>query len=101
LNHRERHDGSGENRENQPTRDAPIPIPQLPNVRRKVRRGTGLVRALFPGGVKLSYFSRFWQKLGNSIRILACHGADFSIGNSGSHDRKRRRALTAIVISGR
>jgi hypothetical protein len=32
LDYRERHNGSREDSQHQPTRNSPIPIPQLPNV---------------------------------------------------------------------
>jgi hypothetical protein len=99
LNHRECYDGSSENGEDQPSGDALIAIPQLPNVRGKARRCSDSARVCFQSGVKRPYFRRFCHLLGNSIRIIECHGRDITTGNLSGDARERPRGLTAIVVS--
>jgi hypothetical protein len=97
LNHPERDDSSREDRQNQPPRDALVPISQLPHVRRKVRRVRNSARGFFWNSVGPSYFNGFCQKFGNSIRMATFHGGDSATGSSRQVARNRARSQTAIA----
>jgi len=89
LNHHQRYDRSREDRENQPTRDALVPISQLPNVRGKARRCGNSARGYFSSDVESRYFGRSQHQLGNSISIVAFHAADTITGIPCNDGRKR------------
>jgi hypothetical protein len=99
LHHPQRDDGSGEYRENQPSRDALVPISQLPDVRGKARLRGDSALGFFSIGVELRYFIGFRHELGNLISIVVFHGADVITGNSRSDVRKSGRGLTGIAAS--
>ena len=82
LNHHQRDDGSGEHCQQQPPRDALVPVSQLPNVRGKARRYSNSARGFYLGYVAPRYFSGFCRQPGNSIKIVAFHGGDSTTGNS-------------------
>jgi hypothetical protein len=82
LHHHQRDDGSGEDCQHQPARDALIPALQLPNVRGETGRSRNSVRGFFSRGVESRYFSGFCDQLGNSVKIAAFHSGDSTTGNS-------------------
>jgi hypothetical protein len=88
LNHHQRYDRSREDRQNQPTRDALVPISQLPNVRGKPCRCRNSARSYFLSDVELRYFRRSNYQLGDSISTVAFHGADVITGIPGNDGRK-------------
>ena len=57
LNHHQCDDGSREDRQHQPPRDALVPISQLPNVGGKARRSINVARGLFSKRIELHDFS--------------------------------------------
>jgi hypothetical protein len=99
LNHHPRNDGSREDRENQPARDTLVSISHLPNVSGQSWRSEGSARGLSQRGIPPFHYSGLGQQLGNSIRIVAFHGADVITGLPGSDQTKRLQGQTAIAVS--
>jgi hypothetical protein len=99
LHQHQRDDGSGEYREYQPSRDALVPISQLPDVRGKTRLRGASARGFFSIGVELRHFIGFRHEPGNLISIVLCHGDDVITGNSRSDARESGRGLTGIADS--
>jgi hypothetical protein len=99
LNHHQRDHGSREDRQNQPPRNALVPISQLPNVSGKTQRSRNSARGLFSNGVEPRHFGGACDLLGNSIKIVPSHGGDTTTGNSRQVVRNRARSQTAIASS--
>lgn len=99
LNHHQRYDGTREDRENQPTRDALVSISQLTNMRGKARRLKNSARRLFSIDVEPRYFRGFHHHLGGSITIVAFHVADGSTAKSRGVVRKPGPGLPGITVS--
>jgi hypothetical protein len=99
LNHHQRDDGSREDGQNQPPRDALVLTSQLPNVDGKTQRSRNSARGLFSNSVEPRYFGGSCDLLGNSIKIAAFHGGDSTTGNSHQVARNRARSQTAIASS--
>jgi hypothetical protein len=99
LNHHQRYHRPCEDRQNQPTRNALVPISQLPNVRGKAPCCRDSARGYFSIDVELRHFRRFYHQLENSIRIVAFHAADIITGIPGDDRRNRWRGQTAIAVS--
>jgi hypothetical protein len=92
LNHHQRDDGSREDRQNQPPRNALVLISRLPNVSGQTRYSRNSARGLFSNGVKPRHFGRACDLLGNSIKIGASHGGDTTTGKSRQFARNRVRS---------
>jgi hypothetical protein len=99
LDKHQRDDGTGEDRQYQPARDALVPISQLPNVPGKARHSRNSARGFFLGSLEPLYSGGFYYQLGNSIRIVVFHAADGITGNSHNSLRTRWRGQTGIAVS--